>query len=586
VIPVALLALLPFMASAQALADLRTTNIPSGALKGAPNPPSISASPITRPRCFASSLTPSLQSTSTTVVDKISARLAATPLFVRSVPQSPTACPEDQNILQTVAPGILIPGNFCPAVPGPLRMTPQVSPVCRPGGIVVFRSWDILSSSSVEPVNSLRVKHPSESFHWGPAITESVNFLIFEHAFRLVDDPYLRYLMFHKPFWHDWLVSAGQFDMSRWGDGDDFLVNYIGHPMQGGVTGDIYLQNDPRSRGLKIGRSSEYWKSRWRAMVWSAIYSMYFEIGPGLSETAIGNEGGYTYTPGCGHYVCDRPGYKPPTNNTGWVDFIVTPTVGTGLIVLEDAIETKIVNRIVKDDPRFGYKILRSALNPSASMANMMAGRYPWFRPSDDDFNRDAEFTSAYNPATQMRTEPWKYEGRWDAGVHYANIDLPMDWPGCSACRAPTSGVGTNLGYRLSSLWYFDSEFNAFPASGSSNGRGRAEELLTGVKIGRTLGSWGLFATFRPGFIHYQKTLVPGSQTEYESMNRFAFDAGGVVEYYASSRSTIRFDAGTTFVRYLTGHPDPRQLPVTVLSTDYIVTQGNFHLGSGYVFRF
>lgn len=59
-----------------------------------------------------------------------------------------------------------------------------------------------------------------------------------------------------------------------------------------------------------------------------------------------------------------------------------------------------------------------------------------------------------------------------------------------------------------------------------------------------------------------------------------------MVEYYASSRSTIRFDIGTTFVRYLTGHPDPRQLPQTVLSDEYIATQGNFHLGSGYVFRF
>jgi hypothetical protein len=58
------------------------------------------------------------------------------------------------------------------------------------------------------------------------------------------------------------------------------------------------------------------------------------------------------------------------------------------------------------------------------------------------------------------------------------------------------------------------------------------------------------------------------------------------VEYYPSSRSTIRVDVGATLVRYLTGHLDPRQLPQTVLSTDYITTQGNFHLASGYVFRF
>ncbi len=581
----ALLALLPLLVSAQAFADLRTASV-LFPLEEVASTPNFSATPAIHSRCVKPSSTPFALNHNSTVVDKISARLAETPLFIQSVIESPGACSEDRNFKTTVAPGSVVPGSSCLSAPGLLGISPQLSPVCRPvEGIVTFRSWDILSPSYVGPVKISPAKRPRETFHWRPALTQSVNFLLFEHAFRLVDDPYLRYLMFHKPFWRDWLSSANQFDMSRWGDGDDFLVNYIGHPMQGGVTGDIYLQNDPRSRGLKIGRSSEYWKSRWRAMVWSAIYSMYFEIGPVLSETAIGNEGGYTYTPGCGHRVCDRPGYKPPTNNTGWVDFIITPTVGTGLIVLEDAIETKIVNRIVKDDQRFGYRVLRSALNPTQSMANMMAGRYPWFRFPDGE-PPETEFLTAYNAATQKRTVPWKYERRWNAGVHYSNIDLPMDWPGCTACRTHTSGVGTSLGYRLSNLWYSDSEFNVFPGAGSSNKRGRAEELLTGVKIGRTLGSWGLFITLRPGFIHYQNTLVPGSQTAYQSANRFAFDAGGVVEYYASSRSTLRFDVGTTFVRYLTGHPDPRQLPETVLSTDYIVTQGNFHLGSGYVFRF
>jgi hypothetical protein len=29
--------------------------------------------------------------------------------------------------------------------------------------------------------------------------------------------------------------------------------------------------------------------------------------------------------------------YKPPTNNTGWVDFVSTPIVGLGWTVAEDA---------------------------------------------------------------------------------------------------------------------------------------------------------------------------------------------------------------------------------------------------------
>jgi hypothetical protein len=573
---------LSLFAQRQALADLRSAGaLPSGFVQSIA---SYSFS-INKVRCVKSARQASLQD-GTDIVDQISARLAATPLFVESYPSPSRGCSAGQTAPAMDSVQKLMPANFCTSA-RISTMSPRLSPFCLPqGGGVDFRTWDILRSPGFEPSGILQAKPGHEGFHWRPALIESVEFLLFEHAFRLADDPYLRYLLFHKPFWHGWLVSAGQFDMSRWGDGDDFLVNYIGHPMQGGVTGDIYIQNDPRSRGLKFGRSREYWQSRMRAMFWSAVYSAYFEIGPVLSEAAIGNEGGYTYTPGCGHRVCDRPGYKPSTNNTGWVDFIVTPTIGTGLLVLEDGIEREIVDRLAKDNPGFGYKALRATLNPTRSMANMLAGRYPWYRFTDDEIHPGTEFGFVANSGLETRIEPWRYERRWTTGVHYTNIDLPMDWPGCAACRVHSSGIGATLGYRLTNVLYFDSELNVFPGSSSSSAKGRAEELLAGVKVGKTFGSWGLFTTMRPGVIHYEKTLVPGSQSEYESANRFALDAGGVVEYYASSRSTIRFDIGTTFVRYLTGHPDPRQLPETVLSTDYIATQGNFHLGSGYVFRF
>ena len=110
--------------------------------------------------------------------------------------------------------------------------------------------------------------------------------------------------------------------------------------------------------------------------------------------------------------------------------------------------------------------------------------------------------------------------------------------------------------------------------------------MLAGLKIGRSFRSWGLFSQVRPGFIHYDKTLAPGSSTDYESTTRFALDLGGSVEYYASRHSTFRFTLGTTLVHYLTGRPDPMQPPVTVLSADYYATQGNFHVASGYAFRF
>ena len=226
------------------------------------------------------------------------------------------------------------------------------------------------------PKTSQNTEKTSEGFHWWPALQQSFNFLLIEHGFRIATDPFLRYLLWHKPFWHDWAASDQHFYFNQWGDGDDFLVNYIGHPMEGGVTGYIEIVNDPKGRSLTFGRSRAYWMSRLRAMAFAAVYSANFEAGPILSEAAIGSEGGYFYKPGCDPFLtCQHPGKKPITNNTGWVDFTVTPLVGMGWIVLEDAIETELVDRWAKDDDRLRWKILRASLSPTHVMANFVEGQ-------------------------------------------------------------------------------------------------------------------------------------------------------------------------------------------------------------------
>src|SRR5260370_28305476 len=161
--------------------------------------------------------------------------------------------------------------------------------------------FDLLS---VKPI--LPAPRASERFHWKAALWQSFGFLLVGHAFRLTNDGGARYLLFHKPFWHDYWASTDNFHMSRWGDGDSFLVNYIGHPMEGAVAGDIFLNNDPKGRSARFGKSSTYWYSRLKAMAWATVFEAYFEFGPVLSEAAIGNEGGYTHVPGCGLTPCDH----------------------------------------------------------------------------------------------------------------------------------------------------------------------------------------------------------------------------------------------------------------------------------------
>ncbi len=453
------------------------------------------------------------------------------------------------------------------------------------GSSLWMNSFDPLVATSV-----LAPANPRERFHWGPALWQSFTFLVTEHAFRLATDPYARYLVVHRPFWYDYRKSIGDFHMDRWGDGDSFLVNYIGHPLQGAVSGNIFLQNDPQGRAARFGKSSAYWHSRLKAWVWAAAYSTYFEIGPVLSEAALGNEGGYTYLPGCGWYLkCQQiPGKvysKPPTNNTGWVDFIITPTVGMGWIVMENAIENELVDRLAKDSPALKYKLLRSALAPSRTMANAMAGKKPWYRyPAEDSVA--AAFGAPFRPAPVTLVPEWKLQPRWSTGVHFVSVDLPMDTEKCHGCRKFNSGGGFDFGYRLAQHLYFDSEVNFFPGSGGYGSKGGAQEYLWGLKIGHTAKSWGIFSQVRPGFIHYEKTLAPGSSSVYISSTRFVLDLGGSIEYYASPRSTLRFRMGTMLVHYLTGLQDSNQPPVAVISDQYYSLQGSIYLSSGYVFRF
>jgi hypothetical protein len=449
-----------------------------------------------------------------------------------------------------------------------------------------FNTWD--SKPALYPAASVQSPpRTSEKFNWKGAFWQSFGFLVAGHAFRLANDDGARYLLFHKPFWHDYWSSTAHFDMSRWGDGDSFIVNYIGHPMEGAVYGNIFINNDPKGRAARFGKSSNYWYSRLKAMAWSTAWEAYFEIGPVFSEAAIGNEGGYTYVPGCGLYPCDKyPGktFKPPTNNTGWVDFVITPVVGMGWMVLEDAIEREFVDRLADGSTALKYKILRGSLTPTHTFANLFAGKVPWHRyPEEGSFQQ-----SFGGPLHPVERPAWKADPRFSLGVQYISMDLPLDSETCQNCRQFYSGYGFDFTYRLAKYAWFDSIANIFPGAGSSGEHGGVQEGLVGFKFGRSLGNWGIYSNLRNGFMHYDKTLLPGSTSTYESTWRYVLDLGGTVEYYTSSHSTIRFNAGTALIHYLEPSPDTSkyQPAVGVISTQYYSFQGSPYLTTGYVFRF
>ena len=430
-------------------------------------------------------------------------------------------------------------------------------------------------------------KIPHEGFHWWPALQQSFYFLLIEHGFRIADDPFLRYLLWHKPFWHDYAASTQHFYFNKWGDGDDFIVNYVGHPMEGGVTGNIQILNDPRGRSLTFGKSGEYWKSRFRAMAWSAVYSAQFEAGPIFSEAAIGNEGGYFYKPGCDPYLtCSHPEKKPITNNTGWVDFVITPTVGTGWVILEDAIEAGLTDRWAPgqpDDP-LKFKLMRASLSPTHVMANFVAGKVPWYRYRI--YGPDGGNIAWWQDQTERPKYSFEGVQRWEIGAHYSYLNLPVATERCANCRVSNDGFGVNFAYRITNRLWVDSDVNYFPGSGSFGNKGSMTQGMFGPRYGYTGKNWGWYFKLRPGFIYYDKTLTIDTGAAFTEATRFAFDVGSVFEWFTSRHSTVRFDAGTTVVRYLTSHTDPRQPPGDILSTDYYASQSNFQLTTGYTYRF
>ena len=132
---------------------------------------------------------------------------------------------------------------------------------------------------------------------------------------------------------------------------------------------------------------------------------------------------------------------------------------------------------------------------------------------------------------------------------------------------------------------FFDSQVSLFP-TGASNG-GPTVQGLFGTKFGHQGKNWGLFGKFRPGFIYYENAWPGGDAKTFDSLSRLAVDTGGVFEVYPTRSSTLRFDVGTTLVRYLRDYPNPRLSPLgSMQSTEYYVNQGNFQISSGYTIRF
>jgi hypothetical protein len=198
----------------------------------------------------------------------------------------------------------------------------------------------------------------SRGIEWRGLLLDSTKFLFFQQGFRLATEVDTRRGL-RGPFLQNYAAAVK--NIHGWNDGDPFFVNYIDHPMEGSVAGFIEVAHDPRYRYAQFGRSSHYWKSRLRATAFSAAFSLQFEIGP-VSEASVGG--------------IQRVPYK-----TGVIDWVITPTVGFGWMIGEDALDKYVIQRFeLRTQNHAKRLLLRSLLNPTRSFANMMEGKVPWHR--------------------------------------------------------------------------------------------------------------------------------------------------------------------------------------------------------------
>lgn len=237
----------------------------------------------------------------------------------------------------------------------------QLQPLQEPAGPPATSPEEGDGSAFIRPVIRPQPEsQPEPGFQWEPALRQASFFLGIMHAWRIATEPGTRAEL-RGPFFRDYIAAVK--GLHGWGDGDPFIVNYVGHPFQGAVHGYIQIQNDPRYSRLEFSNTRAYWTSRLRALAFAAMASTQFELGP-VSEASIGNVG----KNGIG---------------AGAVDLVVTPIGGVGVLVLEDVLDRYVVRRVERWTTQPVLRaIVRGALNPNRAFANLMRKRVLWHRDS------------------------------------------------------------------------------------------------------------------------------------------------------------------------------------------------------------
>jgi hypothetical protein len=385
---------------------------------------------------------------------------------------------------------LYVPGAaFCQDLPVGLaaRVWPLVSGApLGPGGLGDPGASPVASSALPILPGSRDSGAPSPTVDWTGLVRASGRFLALEQAFRLMTEPGTREGL-KGSFFHNYTRAVGS--LHGWADGDEFYVNYVGHPMQGCVAGFLWAGNDLRYRGAEFGRNPTYWKARLRAAGFAWVYSTQFEIGT-VSEASIG-----------------AIQAVPPQE--GMVDHVITPSLGMGWMIAEDALDHYVIKRVEGATTNRWIRLLaRSGMNPSRTFANVLRGVAPWHRDT-------REGITTYRPVARETTVASRPEPPAAADVSGpAPFELDMDfraeWMGGRGKPVTCVGGGGTAAIRLSPTWQAAVEVGGCNLLGlDRNVSGDALVFLAGPRWTRNLGG--------PWNTHWQ-FLVGGNKFTEERM--------------------------------------------------------------------
>ena len=354
-----------------------------------------------------------------------------------------------------------------------LPMAAQTEPI----GLFLFDGPSPASDSAttttrVQPLfKPVLISKEEHGVDWLHLVGQSLFFMSFENAFRCATEEGTRD-GFSNPFFRGYLNSVG--NLHGWNDDDPFLVNYVGHPMQGAVTGYLWTQNDRAYRDIQFGRNRRYWKGKLRGAAYSYVYSVLFEIGP-MSEASIGN----------------IQAYYP---QQGFVDHVVTPAIGLGWSIAEDALDQYFIRYVERRTSNSLIRLLvRGGLNPARSMANALALRYPWYRANRPGVRsaelQDSEFMEALGIRNTAAREVLPRRG---VAPFEFNLTAKVKAYMGEDHAGPCAGGGGTGAIRLASEWQFVVDVSGCKLLGlEDNFSGDSLTYVAGVRwTPHTAGRW------------------------------------------------------------------------------------------------